>query len=48
MDDETNCTVCDGSGVDPDSDTGADCHLCEGAGRFGADGFPVSDDDDDN
>lgn len=37
------CDVCDGSGVDPD--TLEECHLCEGAGFFGEDGFPIDYDD---
>lgn len=43
MDNDEVCDVCDGSGVDPDSGID-DCHLCEGAGWFGADGFPIDDD----
>jgi len=42
-DEDQRCDVCDGSGLDPD-DKLADCHLCEGAGWFRPDGFPLGDD----
>lgn len=38
------CDVCDGTGVETDADGWpVECHLCEGAGRFGPDGYPVTD-----
>lgn len=40
------CDVCDGTGVAVDAGgCPIDCHLCEGAGAFGADGFPIPDDE---
>ena len=40
------CDVCDGDGNEhlPDGSV-EECHLCEGAGWFDADGFPLSEDD---
>lgn len=37
------CDVCDGDGRDPE--TGDECHLCEGAGWFDEDGFPLDEED---
>jgi DnaJ-class molecular chaperone len=40
------CDVCDGTGQEEDDDGfPVDCHLCEGAGGFGEDGFPVDEAD---
>lgn len=40
------CDICDGEGME-EAENGelVDCHLCEGAGYFGADGFPISRDE---
>lgn len=43
---EHECDVCDGTGTELDAGGWpTECHLCEGAGRFDADGFPISDED---
>jgi DnaJ-class molecular chaperone len=41
------CDVCGGDGHEhlPDGRV-EECHLCEGAGWFDADGFPLADDED--
>lgn len=40
----TPCDVCDGTGTEEDAGGWpVDCHLCEGAGFFGEDGFPIDD-----
>jgi hypothetical protein len=40
------CDVCDGDGIEEDAGGHPiDCHLCEGAGFFDEDGYPVDDED---
>ena len=44
---ETLCDHCDGAGIEDDAgEWPIECHLCEGAGVFGDDGFPLADEDD--
>jgi DnaJ-class molecular chaperone len=38
------CDECDGTGIERD-DPASPCHLCEGLGWFGEDGFPCDEDD---
>lgn len=44
------CDECDGTGIEVETtDAGheiaIDCHLCEGAGFFDSDGYPLGEDD---
>lgn len=44
---EQECDECEGTGVEMDENgIPQDCHLCEGAGGFDADGFPCDGGDD--